>query len=128
MDAYRFPVTAEVITAESCEQGDAEQRGYIDWTGCWCDDPDLWDLRKLADTLPSGYVEGSGGPVPDWITIEPGSGWWLDPFCRDLADGLPDALAVSFSVHRPAPWRGQPDISDASWLRVIRALGWRWRY
>lgn len=120
-DLYIFPVTAEVITGASCEQGDAEQRGYIDWCGRWCDEPDLWDLRQLLDTLPDpwGYPEGDGSDLPRWLTIDPGMDWWQQPLCAELAADLPDTIGVSFSVHRPR------DISDASWCRVCRLLGWR---
>ena len=121
-DGYVFPVTAEVVTAESAEAGDAEARGYCDYWGQWSDDPDLWDLRHLLDDLPSGYVEGDGSAVPRWITVCPDSDWFLSPICQELAgtvDG--DALGVTLSVHRP------PQLTDASWLRVCRALGWEGR-
>lgn len=122
-DGYVFPVTAEVVTAESAECGDAAERGYCDHWGNWCDEPDCWDLRHLLDDLPCGYAEGDGGRVPSWITIDPGCDYWLCSICQELISTVEgDALGVTFSVHRP------DEITDASWLRVCRLLGWRWRY
>jgi len=122
-DGYIFPVTAEVITAESCEQGDAAKRGYCDYYGSWSDEPDCWDLHHLLEALPSGRWEGDGAPIPRWITLEPDSYAWLSSIWEALASTVEgDVLAVGFSVHRPR------DITDSSWLRVCRMLGWRWRY
>ena len=119
-DGYIFPVTAEAITAESCEAGDAEQRGYVDYLGNWCDEPDLWDLRHLLEYLPSGRWEGDGGTVPRWITLEPSSDAWLDSLYSDLAEDVSgDVLSIDFSVHQP------PQLADASWIRVCRILGWK---
>ena len=52
-----------------------------------------------------------------WLSLDPQSDFWLSPFWRDLAGQ--DALGVTAAVHRP-DW-----ITDASWLRVCRLLGWR---
>lgn len=117
-----FRVTYETVTAESAEQGDFAESGYLDWLGNpvdWCSDSE-WDLRDLTDKLAGCYAEGDGDKLPRWITLDPGSDFWLSPFWRDLAGE--DALGVTASVHRP-DW-----ITDASWLRVCRLLGWSWRY
>lgn len=117
-----FRVTFETITAESAEVGDAAQRGYLDWQGCPVDNPreSVWDLRDLTDKLAGCWAEGTGENPPRWISLDPGSDFWLSPFWRDLAGD--DALGVNASVHRP-DW-----ITEASWGRVCRLLGWRWRY
>lgn len=117
-----FRVTYETVTAESAEQGDFAESGYLDWQGSPVDQysDSVWDLRDLTDRLAGCYAEGSGGRVPSWITLDPGSDFWLSPFWRDLAGE--DGLGVTASVHRP-DW-----ITDASWIRVCRLLGWRWRY
>ena len=118
-----FRVTFETITEESAEIGDAADRGYVDSWGAPVDEPESseWDLRDLAGRF-AGCAEtvGDGAPVPRWITVTPGSDFWLDCWWRDLAGG--DAIAVDCSIHRP-DW-----ITDASWIRVCRMLGWRWRY
>lgn len=119
-DGYIFPVTAEAITAESCEHGDAEQHGYIDYLGNWLDEPDTWDLRHLLDCLPSGRWEGDGSTVPRWITLEPDSDAWLDSLYSNLAEDVPgDVISIGLNVHQP------PQLTDASWLRVCRVLGWK---
>lgn len=120
--AGTFRVTYETVTAESAEAGDYAEAGYLDWRGCPVDQysDSNWDLRDLTDKLAGCYAEGSGGPVPSWIVLDPQSDFWLSPFWRDLAGE--DALGVTASVHRPG-W-----ITDASWIRVCRLLGWRWRY
>lgn len=114
-----FRVTYETVTAESAEQGDCADRGWLDWLGHPVDQysDSEWDLRDLNDNLTGCYAEGDGGRVPRWITLDPGSDFWLSPFWRDLAGE--DALGVTASVHRP-DW-----ITDASWIRVCRLLGWR---
>ena len=119
-EGFVFPVTAEAITAESCEHGDAEQRGYVDWLGNWCDEPDCWDLRHLLEHLPSGRWEGDGGKVPRWISLESDSDAWLCSLWQELAEAVDgDVLSVGFSVHQP------PQLTESSWLRVCRLLGWR---
>lgn len=114
-----FRVTYETVTAESAEQGDCAARGWLSWNGSHADDysDSVWDLRDLTDKLAGGYAEGDGDRLPRWITVDPGADFWLSPFWRDLAGE--DALGVTASVHRP-DW-----ITDASWLRVCRLLGWR---
>jgi hypothetical protein len=117
-----FRVTYETVTAESAKQGDCADRGWLSWNGFPCDDyrESVWDLRDLTDRLAGCYAEGDGDSVPRWLTLDPQSDFWLSPFWRDLAGE--DALGVTASVHRP-DW-----ITDASWLRVCRLLGWRSRY
>ena len=74
-----FPVTADVITAESAEAGDAEVRGYIDSLGRWDDHferfgtyPDNcgWQLSTLIEDLSGRRWEGDGDTLPSWITTE----------------------------------------------------------
>jgi hypothetical protein len=114
-----FRVTYETVTAESAKQGDFAESGYLDWLGCpvdhYCDS--VWDIRDLTDKLAGCYAEGDGDRLPRWVTLDPGTDFWLSPFWRDLAGE--DALSVTASVHRP-DW-----ITDASWLRVCRLLGWK---
>jgi len=114
-----FRVTYETITAESAECGDYAECGWLSWLGTPEDDytGSVWDLRDLTNKLAGCHAEGTGESVPRWISLDPGSDFWLSPFWRDLAGE--DALGVSASVHRP-DW-----ITDASWLRVCRVLGWR---
>jgi hypothetical protein len=117
-----FRVTYDVVTAASAEQGDFAESGWLDWLGQPVDEyhESEWDLRDLLDKLEGCYAEGDGDSVPRWITLDPQSDFWLSPFWRDLAGE--DALGVTASVHRPG-W-----ITDASWLRVCRMLGWHYRY
>ena len=125
-----FPVTADVITAESAEAGDAEVRGYIDSLGRWDDHferfgtyPDNcgWQLSTLIDDLSGRRWEGDGDTLPSWITTESlnddlltREGDWT--VWEPLAS-VDDALGMTVSIHRPA-W-----ITDASWRRVLRLLG-----
>ena len=117
-----FRVTYETVTAESAAQGDYAYSGWLDWLGSPVDQyfDSVWDLRDLADRLAGCSAEGDGDRVPRWITLDPGTDFWLSSFWRDLAGE--DALSVTASVHRP-DW-----ITDASWLRVCQVLGWRCRY
>ena len=114
-----FRVTFEVFTDESVADGDAAQRGWLDSSGCPVDEyhESVWTFRELLEHLGGHRPEGDGDRVPCWVTVDPGSDFWLSSFWRDLAGE--DALGAQASVHRP-DW-----ITDASWLRVCRALGWR---
>jgi hypothetical protein len=114
-----FRVTYETVTAESAEQGDYADCGWLSWNGCSCEDYEesCWDLHDLLDRLAGCYAEGDGAAVPSWLSFDPQSDFWLSPFWRDLAGE--DALGVTASVHRP-DW-----ITDSSWIRVCRLLGWR---
>ena len=118
-----FRVTYETITEESAEQGDAAERGWLDSWGAPVDEPESseWDLRDLVNRFAcNAETYGDGDRIPRWVTVSPGSDFWLDSWWRDLAGE--DAIAADCSIHRPE-W-----ITDASWLRVCRMLGWRWRY
>ena len=117
-----FRVTYSTVTEESAEQGDYADHGWLDWSGCPVDSyaESVWDLRDLTDKLAGHYAEGDGAKVPHWVTIDPESDFWLSSFWRNI--GGDDAVSVTASVHRP-DW-----ITDGSWLRVCRLLGWRCRY
>jgi hypothetical protein len=116
-----FRVTYETVTEESAECGDFAESGWLDWLGNPVDSysDSAWDLRDLSDRLAGCRAEGDGAKVPRWITLDPESDFWLSPFWRDLAGE--DALGVTAAVHRP-DW-----ITDSSWIRVCRMLGWRQR-
>jgi hypothetical protein len=118
-----FRVTYETVTAESAECGDAADRGYLAWDGSPADDywESQWDFRDLVDKLSGHLAEGDGDRVPRWVTVDPQSDWWLSAFWRGIASDPDETLGVTASVHRP-DW-----ITDASWLRVCRILGWRQR-
>ena len=62
--------TAEVVTVESAEAGDAELRGYVDCLGRMCDDSDqaAWDLREVLAQVCGRRADGSGGPCPGAVT------------------------------------------------------------
>ena len=121
-----FRVTAEAVSAESCECGDVAERGWLNRWGDLCDEyfESSWDLRDLVDLLGRGYrPEGDGAAVPRWLIFEASSDDVMSPcegwaFLSELACGE-EAIGGSLSVHRPS-W-----VSDASWVRVCRLLGWR---
>lgn len=121
-----FRLTAEAISEESCAAGDAAERGWLTSWGDLADEylESSWNLRDLVDLFGRAYrPEGDGGTVPDWLTFEascddmisPSGGWG---FLSELLCGE-EAIGGSISVHRPG-W-----VTDASWLRVCRLLGWR---
>ena len=118
-----FQATYETITAESCEQGDASERGWLSWLGNAVDNAwdSHWDLQDL--TRLTGYQwEGDGGNVPRWITCDADMSDLIHcarpwGFLADCSDG--EVIGGSISIHRP-DW-----ITDASWLRVCRLLGYR---
>lgn len=118
--------TADVITAESAEAGDAEIRGYIDCLGRIWDTSDhaVWDLREVLAQMQDRWVEGSGGPCPDWLTFESqNDDHLLTPMSWSAWShmGQAEVIGMTVSVHRPR------NITDASWLRICRLLGWRYR-
>lgn len=123
LDRLGFQATYETITAESCEQGDAAEHGWLDWLGDAVDNAweSHWDLQDLARL--TGYRwEGDGGDVPRWITCDAGMSDLIHNarpwgFMADCSDG--EVIGGSISIHRP-DW-----ITDASWLRVCRLLGYR---
>jgi hypothetical protein len=124
----QFRLTAEAVSAEGCECGDVAERGWLTSWGCLADEyfDSCWDVRDVFDLLGRGYrPEGDGAVVPGWLTFEassddvlwPADGW---RFLCDLDCGE-EAIGGSITVHRPG-W-----ISDGSWLRFCRLLGWRAR-
>ena len=125
--ARGFRATYDLITAESCEAGDHADCGYLDWLGDPVDNPweSHWDLQDLL-RLKDSYWEGNGGRIPDWITCNAEQGEVCQCYrpWGFLAEGPEgqEVIGGSISIHRP-DW-----ITDASWLRVCRALGWRGRY
>ena len=114
-----FRVTYDVITEESAQQGDTAENGWLDWRGYPVDayDQSCWDLRDLLENLQGYRAEGTGEAVPRWICIDSESDFFLSAFWRRFAGD--DAIGASVHVHRP-DW-----ITNASWLRVCRILGWR---
>ena len=117
-----FRVTYETISAESASIGDAENRGWLDWRFCPVDEAEQsdWDLRDLSGLIGGAEVCGDGDRIPRWITITPGTDWWLDSSWENISTD--ETIAVSVSIHRPG-W-----ITDGSWLRVCRLMGWQWRW
>jgi hypothetical protein len=118
-----FPVTAETVTDESGHDGDTADRGYLDFCGRLCDDRDAslsWDFRSLVD-LCKGYRpdESDGGDPPAWLSISAGNDDLICPSGAWAFADDPDVIAAAINVHRP-DW-----ITDASWRRVCRSLGWK---
>ena len=124
-DTYGFRCTYEVVTAESCEHGEAFDRGYLDWQGNAVDREldSHWDLQDLA-RLSDYRFEGDGDRVPRWVTCEATSDDLFEPQggVWSFLNDTDDAIAGSISIHRP-DW-----CTDASWLRVLKLLGWSYRY
>ena len=129
-DFHGFRCTYEVVTAESVTEGDASDRGYLDWRGNAVDEArdshgDLQDLARLS----CYRFEADGGPVPSWVTcealnddlIKPQGAWAFLETAQHCSAG-DEVWGGSISIHRP-DW-----ITDASWLRVLRLLGWSYRH
>ena len=124
LDRLGFRATFETITEDSVQAGDAADRGWLEWTGSATDLGiySHWDLQDLMRL--KGYrFEGDGGKVPGWITCDADqtdviqqSGVWSFLDSRWLDS---EVIGGSISIHRP-DW-----ITDASWLRVCRLLGWK---
>ena len=114
-----FRVTYEVVTEDSAADGDAAERGYLSNTGSPVDDysESAWTFQDLREHMLGFLAEGDGDNVPRWITLDGGLDFYLSGFWRDFAGE--DAIGASVAVHRP-DW-----ITDASWLRICRMLGWR---
>ena len=121
-----FRLTAEAVTVESCEAGDAAERGWLTRWGDLADEyfDSCWDLRDVVDMFGRGYrPEGDGARVPRWLTFEassddvlmPADGW---SFLSELICGE-EAIGGSICVHQPG-W-----MTEASWVRFCRLLGWR---
>lgn len=115
-----FRVTFNTVTEESCQNGDHYDSGYLDYNGSPVDEyyKSDWSFRDLYDHLRGYRAEGDGDKVPRWITIENGSDdLFTSRFWQQFTD--PDTIGATVSIHRP-DW-----ITDSSWLRVCRILGWR---
>jgi hypothetical protein len=122
-----FFLTIGIMTVASCQSGETDRSGYVDCLGRVWDTSDQapWDLSEVIAQCKGRIPEGSGGMLPDWITFESLSDDWLIP-----ADswsvwrfmGMPETVAVTVAVHRPR------ELTDASWGRVLRLLGWQYRY
>jgi hypothetical protein len=120
-----FAVTYSIYSEESVESGDVAAQGYCDTSGCDVERED-WSWA-LADLLQfKGYrFEGDGARIPSWISCDASmtdlfgqpSGFW-----RDLLEDESDVCSAEVSIHRP-DW-----ITNASWIRVCRLLGWTNRY
>ena len=122
-DRLGFQATYEVMTDDSVSVGDAADRGWLDWLGDAVDNASdsHWDLQDLA-RLKGYHFEGDGGRVPSWITCDADMSDLIHNarpwgFLADCSDG--EVIGGSISIHRP-DW-----ITDASWLRVCRLLGWK---
>ena len=116
--------THEFVTAGGSEMGYVTDRGYLDWQGKAVDEAheSHWDLRDLA-RLSGRRFESDGAKVPDWVVCEADTtdlikpeGAWSFLGCTD------DVIGGSIYIHRPG-W-----CTDASWLRVLKLLGWSSRY
>lgn len=116
-----FPVTFETITEDSAEQGDAADRGYLDWAGhrtTDCSRSLSWDFRSLVDALHGHKPEGDGGDPPRWLTFTAGNDDLIIPSgVWSFVDSATE-IGAEVSIHRP-DW-----ITEASWRRVCRCLGW----
>jgi hypothetical protein len=120
-----FAVTYSIHTLESVESGDVAAQGYCDTNGYDTERED-WSWA-LADLLQfKGYCfEGDGARVPRWISCDASmtdlfvqsGGFW-----GDLLEDESNVSSAEVSIHRP-DW-----ITDASWIRVCRLLGWTSRY
>ena len=122
-----FFLTIDIMTEESCQSGETDRSGYVDCLGRLWDDSDQapWDLREVIAQTKGRRSEGSGGMLPDWVTFDSVSDDHLvsaDSWSVWRFMGVPDTVSVSVSVHRPR------NLSDASWARVLRLLGWQYRY
>ena len=129
-DFHGFRCTYEVVTVASAVAGDFSDLGYLDWQGNAVDEArdSHWDLQDLSRL--SGYrFEGDGGKVPSWVTcealmddlIEPQGVWSFLAAAQQRTED-DEVWGGCISIHRPA-W-----CTDASWLRVLRLLGWSSRY
>ena len=116
-----FPVTFETITDDSAEHGDSADRGYLDWAGhrtTDCTRSLSWDFRSLAEALHGHKPEGDGGDPPSWLTFTAGSDDLIIPSGVWSFVDTDAEIGAAVSIHRP-DW-----ITEASWRRVCRCLGW----
>ena len=120
-----YHCTFSLITEESAAMGDIAASGWIDWKGTAVDEPDetKWELSDLIEKLRGCLPVGDGARVPDFVTFDPESDWWLSSFWRGVAENhcgsADEVIRAEITVHRPG-W-----ISEASWLRVLGYLGWK---
>ena len=113
-----FRVSAATFSGDTEENwGDLARTGWIDRAARWEDDYIYsdWDFRDFIDKLCGGNVEKDG----DMITISFDNDFFSNSFPRQCMTD--DEISISFTINRPG-W-----ISDASFNRVARALGWRKR-
>jgi len=110
-----FRMTAETIPND----GELGQFGYISSLPTWEDDyvHSDWDFRGIYDRFRGMYIVGDGANVPMFVTIYAESSAWLNSFCKGMMGE--DDLTINYHIYRPG-W-----ISDASWIRVLKMLGWR---
>ena len=120
-----YRCTFSITTEESAAEGDWAATGWIDWQGTAVDEYEesSWDLSDLIDKLKGCCAEGDGARVPDFVMFDPESDFWLSSFWRGVAENhcgsADEVIRAEITVHRPG-W-----ITDASWLRVLRYLGWK---
>lgn len=108
------------LTADVFNHTEEVESGYISTLATWEDDyaQSEWDIRSIKDRFSGFYVEGDGASVPRWITFNIENPAINSSFIMGLTNfECPDTACVS--VHRPG-W-----ITDHSWLRVCRILGWK---
>ena len=120
-----FAVTYSIYTNQSAEMGHTAAQGYCDSSGCDTEREDWsWALADLLQ-FKGYYFEGDGARVPRWISCDasmtdlygqPGGFW------GGLLEDESDLSSAEVSIHRP-DW-----ITDGSWIRVCRLLGWTSRY
>ena len=100
-----FQATYELITAESCEQGDAADRGWLNWLGDAVDNAwdSQWDLQDL--TRLTGYRwESDGSDVPRWLTCDAD----ISDLCqRASRGGLSLITATASRSERQSPYTGR---------------------
>jgi hypothetical protein len=97
----KFRVTYEIITPESAEHGDAEERGYV-LPGGWRTDDDGEADMTLRDAM------RLAGPQED------AGGWWCEV---DGRQNYRTGAEERRSIHPPR------NITAASYARVSRILG-----
>jgi len=118
----RFVVCYATYTEVSVSMGDFDHCGFCDTNGADIDrEMSCW---QLTDLLKFRYCqfEGDGSKVPRWITATADFLQLQQGFWQDLVDNDSDIIGAEVSIHRP-DW-----ITDSSWLRVCKLLGWFNRY
>lgn len=130
-DFHGFRCTYEAVFHGDAIHGEASERGYLDWQGNAVDEAheSHWDLQDLA-RLSVYRFEGDGSRVPSWVTCEVDMEdliraqgvWSFLAAAQERAEGEEEVIGGCISIHRP-DW-----CTDASWLRVLKLLGWSYRY